>query len=163
MFLFVPSIKQGKAHNFARPFRGPYRVVSLYENGADIRPVDRPKQSTISVSLNQLRKCPTEICALGDSTLTHKEDSPTAVDIASREIGRDDPEAGTVPKSRPWNCLLPRHCLLNDALVDVPTTERTCSATESQHAEAMPRRRVQLGGKWVGRLRSRKTVEATVP
>ena len=71
VFLFVPSMKQGKAHKFARPFRGPYRVVSLYENGADIRPVDRPKQSTIRVSLNRLRKCPSEICAPGDSTLTH--------------------------------------------------------------------------------------------
>ena len=57
----------------------------------------------------------------------------------------------------------PPTAMVNDALVDIPTTERTCSATESQHAEAMPRRRVQLGGKWAGRLRSRKTVEAAVP
>ena len=63
VFLFVPAMKQGKAHKFARPYRRPYRVVELYANGADIRPVDRPQQSTIRVSLNRLRKCPSEMCA----------------------------------------------------------------------------------------------------
>ena len=46
VFLHVPSAKQGKAHKFARPFRGPYRIINLYNNGADIRPVDRPQQAT---------------------------------------------------------------------------------------------------------------------
>ena len=46
VFLHVPSAKQGKAHKFARPFRGPYRIVNLYDNGADIRLVDRPQQAT---------------------------------------------------------------------------------------------------------------------
>ena len=47
VFLYVPSAKRGKAHKFARPFKGPYRVVHLYDNGADIRPVDRPRADTV--------------------------------------------------------------------------------------------------------------------
>ena len=54
VFLHVPSAKQGIAHKFARPFRGPYQII----NGADIHPVDRPQQATTRISLNRLRKCP---------------------------------------------------------------------------------------------------------
>ena len=41
VFLYVPSAKQGKAHKFARPFRGPYLIINLYDNGADIRLVQQ--------------------------------------------------------------------------------------------------------------------------
>ena len=61
VYLHVPSAKQGKAHKFARPFRGPYQIISLYDNGADKRPVNKAHQDTIRVSLNRLRKCPKEI------------------------------------------------------------------------------------------------------
>ena len=42
VYLHVPSIKRGKAHKFARPFTGPYRILGLYDNGADIRSIDHP-------------------------------------------------------------------------------------------------------------------------
>ena len=45
--LHVPAAKQGRAHKFAHPFRGPYRVIELYKNGADIRPVGCPLADTI--------------------------------------------------------------------------------------------------------------------
>ena len=58
VFLHVPSTKQGKAYKFAKPFKGPFRVLEMFENGADIHMVDNPKADTIQVSLNRLRQCP---------------------------------------------------------------------------------------------------------
>ena len=43
------------------PYRGPYRIVELYPNGADLCPVDRPRMKEIRVALNRLRRCPAEI------------------------------------------------------------------------------------------------------
>ena len=34
--------KSSKAHKFAKPFSGPHRIICLYQNGTDIRPVDKP-------------------------------------------------------------------------------------------------------------------------
>ena len=80
VFLFVPSMKQGRAYKFARPYRGPYRVVELHANGADIRPVDSPRQSTIRVSLNRLRKYPLEISVPGENPIPVPEDVTTQTD-----------------------------------------------------------------------------------
>ena len=61
VFVFKPAAKSGKAYKFARPFHGPYRIVKLYDNGADVRPVDRSQEAPIRVPLNRLRECPEEI------------------------------------------------------------------------------------------------------
>ena len=61
VFLQVPLLKKGSAYKFARQFRGPYRVLQLYDNGADIRLVDKPNDPSFRVSLNRLRLCPKEI------------------------------------------------------------------------------------------------------
>ena len=53
--------KCGKAYKFAHPFKGPYRVVKLFPNGAELSLVDKPNGSTIRVALNRLRRCPKEI------------------------------------------------------------------------------------------------------
>lgn len=60
VFLQVPSLKKGTAYKFARQFQGPFRILQLYKNGADIRLVDRPQSSSLRVSLNRLRLCPKE-------------------------------------------------------------------------------------------------------
>ena len=52
VFLYESAAKSSKAHKFARPFSGPHRIVCLYQNGADIRPVDKPQKAAIRVSLN---------------------------------------------------------------------------------------------------------------
>ena len=61
VFLYVPSAKAGKAHKFARPFHGPYRVLELTPNDARIIPVHRPKDEPIFVALDRIRRCPSEI------------------------------------------------------------------------------------------------------
>jgi len=47
VFFHVPSAKRGKAHKFASPFRGPYHMIHLYENGVNIHPVEHPQQATV--------------------------------------------------------------------------------------------------------------------
>ena len=61
VFVYMPGLKSGKAHKFTRPFRGPYRIVALFQNGAEVRPTDKPGAETIHVALNRVRRCPCEI------------------------------------------------------------------------------------------------------
>ena len=73
--LYVPSAKRGKAHKFARPFKGPYRILALYDNGADIRSIDHPREEPKRVSLNRLRRCPQEV-RQRDADVSPSEDDP---------------------------------------------------------------------------------------
>ena len=40
---------------------GPYRILKLYDNGADLRLISKPAAASIRVSLNQIRMCPKEM------------------------------------------------------------------------------------------------------
>ena len=61
VFVYSPSKKQGKAYKLARPFMGPYRVLKLYTNGADLRLIAKPAAASIRVALNRIRICTKEI------------------------------------------------------------------------------------------------------
>ena len=61
MFVYQPSAAQGKARKFARPFHGPYRILELTPTNASVRPVDKPGEAPIFVSLDRVRRCPHEI------------------------------------------------------------------------------------------------------
>ncbi len=56
VFVYMPAERLGKAHKFARPFRGPYRIIALFENGAQVNLVDRPQAASIRVALNRVRQ-----------------------------------------------------------------------------------------------------------
>ena len=61
MFVYMPAAKKGKAHKFARPFHGPYRVLELTANDAKVVPVDKPRDTPILVALDRVRHCPDEL------------------------------------------------------------------------------------------------------
>ena len=61
VFLLKPSETTGATRKFARPFRGPYRIVDIEPNNASIRRVDRPQDEPILVALQRLRRCPEEV------------------------------------------------------------------------------------------------------
>ena len=42
VFVYMPALKSGPTHKLARPFKGPFRVVAVHPNGAEVVPVDRP-------------------------------------------------------------------------------------------------------------------------
>lgn len=66
VFLYMPAAKSTKAYKFAKPFRGPYRIVKLYENGAELLPVEHPKATPIRVAMNRLRSCPVELMGVAE-------------------------------------------------------------------------------------------------
>ena len=51
---FNPAAHAGKEYKFSRPFNGPYQILKLYKNGADIRLVDKLKAMSVRVALNRL-------------------------------------------------------------------------------------------------------------
>ena len=57
MHIYMPSEVQGKAWKLARPFHGPYRVIDLTPNNAEVSLIDQPKDQSIFVSLNRIRLC----------------------------------------------------------------------------------------------------------
>ena len=61
VFTFMPGLKTAPGYKLSCPYRGPYRIVELYPNGADLCPIDRPRMKEIRVTLNRLRRCPAEI------------------------------------------------------------------------------------------------------
>ena len=61
VFLYDPSLKTGKAYKFAKPFRGPYKIVHLVRGGTEIELVAKPISKLIRIAFHQLRRCPKEI------------------------------------------------------------------------------------------------------
>ena len=61
VFVYSPAERCGKAYKFARPFKGPYRVVKMLPSGAELSLIAEPNGPTIRVALNRLRRCPKEI------------------------------------------------------------------------------------------------------
>jgi len=73
VFLYMPAAKSNKAYKFAKLFQGPHRIVWLYDNGAELQPVDHPRASPIRVAMNRLRLCPTELAGMPEVTSPNVE------------------------------------------------------------------------------------------
>ena len=57
VMVYMPIEVQGKTRKLARPFHGPYRILSLTPNNAEVALVEKPGQQSIFVSLNRVRLC----------------------------------------------------------------------------------------------------------
>ena len=57
VMVYMPSEVQGKDRKLARPFHGPYRVVSLTPTNAEVVLVDLPREPSIFVALHRVRRC----------------------------------------------------------------------------------------------------------
>lgn len=55
VFVYMPALKANKIYKFAKPFEGPYRVLTTYDNGAEVRLVDQPSAESIRVAMDRLR------------------------------------------------------------------------------------------------------------
>ena len=97
VFLYMPAARSNKAYKFTKPFQGPYRIVWLYENGAELQPVDHPKASPIRVAMNRLRLCPTELAGVPASTPPSAEESPNN----SQQV-EDFPDPPKEPDHAEW-------------------------------------------------------------
>ena len=61
VFVYMPAARSGKAYKLSRPFHGTFRIITMHDNGVDVRRVDRPQDATIRVPFARLRICSTEI------------------------------------------------------------------------------------------------------
>ena len=61
VMIHMPGEVKGRAWKFARPFRGPYRVISVTPTNVEAQLVDNPTNPPIFVSLSRVRPCYPEL------------------------------------------------------------------------------------------------------
>jgi len=61
VMVYMPDQVQGKMRKLARPFHGPYRILSLTPTNAEVTLVDGPCEPSIFVSLDRVRQCYPEL------------------------------------------------------------------------------------------------------
>ena len=57
VMIYMPSAVTRKAWKLARPYHGPYRVVSVTPTNVEARIVNDPDAETIFVAVNRVRHC----------------------------------------------------------------------------------------------------------
>jgi hypothetical protein len=57
VMVLMPSEAKGEKRKLARPFRGPFRVLTVTPTNAEVRLVDDPKAAPIFVALDRVRIC----------------------------------------------------------------------------------------------------------
>jgi len=57
----MPASRCGEAYKFSKPFKDPLYTTSLYNNGAELKSIDKRRSKSIRVALNRIRRCPKEI------------------------------------------------------------------------------------------------------
>ena len=57
VMVYMPHEVTGKSWKFARPFFGPYRILSVTPTNVEVRLVDKPEEDPIFVSLDRVRPC----------------------------------------------------------------------------------------------------------
>ena len=55
--VYMAGEMQGPTRKLCRPFHGPYRIISLTSNNAEVTLIDKPKDPSIFVALNQVCLC----------------------------------------------------------------------------------------------------------
>ena len=114
-----PSLKTGSAYKFARPLEGPYRIVAMENNVADIRKVDHPETTTIRVAVSRLRHCPSEIKSEDCDDTTTDEHSYDHDATGETDL-KQNQEVGTEEYSR-----LPAPLHESTSLEDTTNTQRS--------------------------------------
>jgi len=61
VIVYFPLECLERAYKFCRPFRGPYQVVKVFPNGAEVTSLSDHKTQTIRVALDQVRHYPKEL------------------------------------------------------------------------------------------------------
>ena len=148
VFVHMPSLKSGPGHKLARPFKGPYRILEVFPNGADVVLVDKPSSAVIRVALNRLRYCPTELsdkdsCKRGlnqvhsgdpDQTIENIHLNPCTSNDGNPGISTEEDEVGPT---------------------EAPITDSRPPNTNEECPQSAPTDRGDVEGDWGSRLRPR--------
>ena len=101
VMVYMPAEAQGKNWKLARPFHGPYRIISMTPSNVEVRLIDESTAETMFVSWDRVRPCYPE---QGDRTWTgprrkrRKRRARRTVDSTSRP--RSGPRGGPMTRSR---------------------------------------------------------------
>ena len=57
----MPHENQGKNRKLALPHHGPFQILDVQPNCLVVRPVDKPDDQAIRVSMDQVTVCPDEL------------------------------------------------------------------------------------------------------
>jgi len=55
--IYMPSVVTGKTRKLARPYYGPYRVLSVTPTNIEAQLVDKPDTDSIFVAVSRVRPC----------------------------------------------------------------------------------------------------------
>ena len=61
VMVHMPAEATGTSWKLAKPFYGPYRILSLTPSNAEVRIIDKPEEPSIFVALSRLRLCYPEL------------------------------------------------------------------------------------------------------
>ena len=70
---YMPGDITGKDWKLARPYHGPYRIISLTPTNAEVQLIERPSDPTLFVAISRLRRCYPEIPSDVSWTGRHKK------------------------------------------------------------------------------------------
>ena len=57
VMVFMPTDTTGRDRKFARPYHGPFHVVSLIPTNAEVQLIEQPKDQSLFVAISRLCKC----------------------------------------------------------------------------------------------------------
>ena len=102
VMVHMPHEATGKAAKLARPFFGPYRILSLTPTNAEVRLVDRPDDASLFVSLSRLRLCYAELSDTSCIGHTRKRKRNKIVKTIAN-VSSSEPYSGPSTRSRAAN------------------------------------------------------------
>ena len=59
--VYMPSEITGASWKLAKPFYGPYRILSMTPTNAEVKIIDKPEEPSIFVALGRLTLCYNEL------------------------------------------------------------------------------------------------------
>ena len=130
-------MKQGKAYKFARLYRGPYRVVQMEQISVQL-----------IVSLNRLRKCPSEISVPGENPIPVPEDVTTQTnEPACEPADRNNRELGlrAFCKGLEWQIQREYHLMIHPWWKTCQVLGRSQSTDNPRYSPRVMRRQGENG------------------
>lgn len=160
VFVYMPGLKSGPAHKLACPYKGPYRIIGVYPNGAEVVLIERPNTTPLRVALNRVRRDP-----VAESPERKEEKLPSNITPVAKlqEPGPGPLQASTPPQVQ--DCAIGPPEDRNDSqevnpLVDASEVQGPLDREEPPEKSGVGPLCNPVDSAWTKRLRPRKRTAA---
>ena len=92
--MYMPVSRQGEGYKFSKPFDGPFEVLSLFGNGAELKNINKPRSKVIRVALNRMRQCPKELKSSKEGLETTEANTKGSAETSDEECQPASPWCG---------------------------------------------------------------------